>query len=112
MHGREAFALNIKLSEEVAIERLTKRRMCLNCKEIYPAFYVQDTCGSCGGKLITRSDDSDLPTIQRRIELFNSETLPVIQSFYKKDRLIEVDGEQSIPDVTEEMVDKAGYLFS
>ena len=27
-------------------------------------------------------------------------------------QLIEVDGEQAIPDVTEEMIDKAGYLFT
>ena len=40
------------------------------------------------------------------------ETKPVIEDFYKRDRLIQVDGEQAIPDVTEEMIEKAGYLFS
>ncbi|MDH5597163.1 MAG: nucleoside monophosphate kinase, partial [Candidatus Peregrinibacteria bacterium] len=43
-HGRDAFALNIKISEKEAIERLTKRRMCANCKEVYPAFYKGDAC--------------------------------------------------------------------
>ncbi len=111
-HGRDAFALDIKISEKEAIERLTKRRMCTECKEIYPAFYKEDSCSECGGDLVTRSDDSNLDSINTRLKNFQDETMPVIEHFYEKDRLIEVDGEQAIPDVTEEMIDKAGYLFS
>ncbi|MBU0706448.1 nucleoside monophosphate kinase [Patescibacteria group bacterium] len=111
-HERDAFALDIKISEREAIERLTKRRMCVNCKEIYPAFYKGDSCSECRGDLITRSDDSNLDSINQRLHNFAVETKPVIEDFYKRDRLIEVDGEQAIPDVTEEMIDKAGYLFS
>lgn len=111
-HSRDAFALHIKISQGEAIERLTKRRMCVNCKEIYPAFYKGDACSECGGDLVTRSDDSNLDSINKRIHNFQAETIPVIDHFYKRDRLIEVDGEQAIPDVTEEMIDKAGYLFS
>jgi len=111
-HSRDAFALNIKISQKEAIERLTKRRMCVDCKEIYPAFYKGDACSECGGELVSRSDDSNLDSINQRIHNFETETLPVIEDFYKRDRLIEVDGEQAIPDVTEEMIEKAGYLFS
>jgi len=111
-HGRDAFALNIKISEHEAIERLTKRRMCVNCKEVYPAFYKGASCSECGGELVSRSDDSNLDSINQRIHNFKTETMPVIEHFYSRDRLIEVDGEQAIPDVTEEMIEKAGYLFS
>ncbi len=111
-HGRDAFALNIKITEKEAIERLTKRRICANCKEVYPAFFKGDACTKCGGELISRSDDSNLDSIKKRLHNFEKETIPVIDSFAKRDRLIEVDGEQSIPDVTEEMIEKAGYLFS
>jgi len=110
--SRDAFALEIKISEKEAIERLTKRRMCINCKEIYPAFYNGDVCSDCGSELVTRSDDSNIDSVKTRLESFRNETMPVIKHFYEKDRLIEVDGEQQIPDVTEEMIDKAGYLFS
>lgn len=111
-HGRDAFALNIEISEKEAIERLTKRRICVGCKEIYPAFFKGNTCSECGGDLVTRSDDSNLDSIRQRLYNFDLETKPVINDFYKRDRLIEVDGEQAIPDVTEEMIEKAGYLFS
>ncbi len=108
---RDAFALNIKISEKEAISRLTQRRVCSNCKEIYPAFYKEAKCAKCEGDLITRKDDGNIDSIKKRLENFNSETLPVIKYFYQMDHLIEVDGEQEIPDVTEEMIDKAGYLF-
>jgi len=111
-HNRDTFALEIKISEEEAIERLTKRRICSQCKEVYPAFYKEKNCSECDGKLEMRSDDSNLDSIQKRLDNFENETKPVIQDFYKKDRLIEVDGEQGIVDVTEEMIDKAGYLFT
>ena len=111
-HSRQVFALFIKLSEEEAIKRLTQRRVCAQCKEIYPAFYKEDNCAKCGGVLITRKDDSNLDSIKTRINHYQNETQPVINHFYSIDHLIEVDGEQSIPDVTEEMIDKANYLFS
>lgn len=111
-HGRDAFALDIKISENEAVERLTKRRICVGCKEIYPAFFKGDTCSECGGNLVTRSDDSNLDSIKQRLHNFELETKPVIEDFHRRDRLIEVDGEQAIPDVTEEMIEKAGYLFS
>ncbi|MBU0577592.1 nucleoside monophosphate kinase [Patescibacteria group bacterium] len=111
-HGRKVFGLHVKISEKEAISRLTQRRVCSNCKEVYPAFYKNDDCAKCHGALITRQDDSNLDAITKRLENYQRETESVIQHFYGVDRLIEVDGEQPIPDVTEEMVDKAGYLFS
>ena len=111
-HGRDAFALIVKISEEEAIKRLTQRRVCSKCKEVYPAFYKAEECAKCGGILITRQDDSNLDSIRQRLENYEKETKPVLKYFYDLDHLIEVDGEQSIPDVTEEMIDKAGYLFS
>ncbi|MBN2087278.1 nucleoside monophosphate kinase [Candidatus Peregrinibacteria bacterium] len=109
---RQTFALLVKISEKEAIKRLTERRVCSSCKEIYPAFFDGNICSACGGELITRQDDSNLDAIKQRLENYQNETTPVINQFYNIDRLIEVDGEQAIPDVTEEMIDKAGYLFS
>jgi adenylate kinase len=110
--GRDAFALIVKISENEAMSRLTQRRVCSKCKEIYPAFYKEAECAKCGGVLITRQDDSNLDSIRKRLENYEKETTPVIKYFYEKDHLIEVDGEQSIQDVTVEMIEKAGYLFT
>jgi adenylate kinase len=110
-HGRDAFALHIKISEKEAIHRLTNRRVCSHCKEIYPATFDADSCSKCASPLETRQDDSNIDSVKKRLQNFKLETIPVINQFYQDDHLIEVDGEQPIPDVTDEMIEKAGYLF-
>lgn len=109
--GRDAFAVNIKISEEEGIQRLTKRRICPNCHGIYPPSYTADTCEHCGGILITRADDNP-ESIKHRIENYKKQTVPVIKTFYDRDRLIEVDGEQPIENVTKEALEKVAYLFT
>lgn len=110
-NNRDAFAVLIKISEEEAIKRLTQRRICEDCKGVYPPSYKSDKCQHCGGKLIVRHDDN-IESIKRRLENYQNETVPVINSFYERDHLIEVDGEQSIENVTKEMVEKVDYLFT
>lgn len=109
-NNRDAFALFINISEEEAIKRLTLRRICKECKGIYGSSYKSNICQYCGGELIMRDDDT-LESIKKRLENYQKETVPVIESFYGRDRLIEVDGEQEIKKVTKEMIDKADYLF-
>lgn len=110
-NSRDAFAVLIKISRGESIKRLTQRRICENCKGVYPASYTSDVCQHCGGKLVTRHDDN-LEAIERRLDNYEKETLPVIKSFYERDHLIEVDGEQNIEKVTKEMVERVDYLFT
>jgi len=111
-HDRNAFAVLINISEDEAVNRLTQRRICPQCKTIYPAFYKNDVCENDQATLVARQDDTNLDSIKRRIENYKNETIPVIDNFYKIDRLIKVDGEQDIVKVTEEAIEKAAYLFA
>ena len=110
-NGRDAFAILIEISEDEAIKRLTQRRICESCKAVYSSSYKSDKCQNCGGKLVVRHDDN-LDSIKRRIENYKKETVPAIKSFYERDHLIEVDGEQPIEEVTKEMFEKVDYLFT
>lgn len=111
-HGREAYGLHITLTEKEAIDRLTKRRICVNCKTVHPGFYEGDKCSECGGELVTRSDDTNLDSIQTRLDSFQKETVPVIELFKEKNHLFEVDGQQDIEVVTEQMGKKVEELLS
>ncbi|MBD3360875.1 adenylate kinase [Candidatus Peregrinibacteria bacterium] len=95
-HDRDYIAVLIKIVEETALKRLTTRRICKNCKEVYPADYKKETCEKCGGELITRADDN-VEAIQTRIDAYKKETLPAIELY--KDKLITIDGEPSIEEV-------------
>lgn len=109
-HNRNAFAVFIKISEDEAFKRVSSRRICSNCNAIYPAEYVGNNCKYCNAPLIVRDDDN-LESIKKRIEVYKKETMPVINSFYNSDHLIEVDGEMSIDKVSKEVIEKVDYLF-
>ncbi len=95
-HARKYIGVLLNLSKESALKRLTTRRICKNCKAVYPVFYKKDTCEACGGELITRSDDNP-QAIKTRLEAFEKETVPAIELY--KDSLITIDGEPSIEEV-------------
>jgi len=110
-HNRDAFAVLINISEDEAIIRLTQRRICKNCKGVYPPSYKADKCQHCGGELVMRQDDN-IESIKTRLANYKNETVPVIEGFSERDHLIEVDGEQPVEKVADEMVEKVDYLFT
>jgi len=97
-HGREFKVVILDLSEEQALDRLTKRRICSKCKEVYPAKYDKDECEKCGGELITRTDDN-AESIKVRLQAFTDETMPVVNKYEEEGKLIHVDGSGSIEEV-------------
>ncbi|MBA4336295.1 adenylate kinase [bacterium] len=103
-NNREYKAVILDLSEEEALNRLTKRRICSNCKEVYPASYKGDSCEKCEGELVTRTDDN-AESIKVRIEAFINETMPVIKMYEDKGLLIKINGEQEIDEVTKELIE-------
>lgn len=108
---REFMGVLFEISEEVAIQRLTQRRMCEGCKTIYPANYDKSECEACGGKLIVRSDDSNMESIRNRLNVYQNETIPVIERYKKTQKMMEINGERAIEDVNEEMFKKLDPLF-
>ncbi len=101
-HNRNYMGILVDIPEEEALTRLTTRRICSNCKEVYPADYKNDTCEKCDGELETRADDNP-ESIKTRIEAYNNETVPVIKHFKKIDKLIVMDGTPPIPEARANM---------
>jgi adenylate kinase len=71
----------------IIIERLSSRRICRNCGEVYNIRYlkpkVDGVCDKCGGPLYQRSDDT-LDVIQRRIQVYQEQTSPILQHYKEK----------------------------
>ena len=99
---RDNLAIAIDLSENAAIERLLKRRICTTCGTAFMPDYSNDMCNHCGGILIHRADDTT-EAIQTRFGKYKAETLPVIEHYQKQGKLIVVDGNQAIIDVTKDI---------
>lgn len=99
---RDFKGIYVDVPEDIALKRLTTRRVCAVCKEIYPADFKGDECAKCGGTLITRSDDHP-EAIKTRIEAYLKETMPVIKKYDAENKLITMDGTVTIPEAVKKI---------
>ncbi|OGJ43014.1 hypothetical protein A3J23_04390 [Candidatus Peregrinibacteria bacterium RIFCSPLOWO2_02_FULL_48_14] len=109
--NRDFMGLLIELSEKEALKRLTTRRICSKCKSVFPSFYTKATCENCGGELTTRHDDTP-DAIRTRLDTFLQKTLPVINAYKARGKMLTVNGEQGIEGVTKDIVETLNPYFS
>ncbi len=97
----------LNLDEEIAIERLSKRRICTGCSSRY--MFTENlspaACERCGGHLEQRHDDTP-EAIRRRLAWYHDDTLPVVEHFRKQGKVIDIDAAPAIDVVTQELVGK------
>lgn len=79
--------------EWIVVERLSTRRICRKCGEVYNVRYlkpkIEGVCDKCGGELYQRSDDT-AEVIRNRIKVYERQTRPILQHYReKKVKLIE-----------------------
>ncbi len=108
---REFKGAILEINEATAIRRLTKRRMCSKCKNIFAENYDKPNCELCGGELESREDDSNMESVRNRLDAFNNETMPVIDHYRAQSKLIELNGEPTIDEVNEEAFPKLDPIF-
>jgi len=102
---------NFELSDEELIRRLAGRRSCPDCQSVYHVEFnpprKPDQCDRCGGKLIQRSDDQ-ADTIRKRLEVYQSQTRPLIRFYEDQGVLIRIDGSGSPDSVYRRITDAIG----
>lgn len=89
-------ALLVDVKAEVIVERLSSRRTCRDCG--YTAPDGVDVCPSCGGEMYQRDDDKP-ETIQNRLNVYESQTAPLVEYYKGKGLLKAVDGDRPVDDV-------------
>lgn len=89
-------ALLVDVKAEVIVERLSSRRTCRDCGYTAPAGV--DVCPSCGGEMYQRDDDKP-ETIQNRLNVYESQTAPLVEYYKGKGLLKVVDGDRPVDDV-------------
>lgn len=93
-------AVNLEVARQVVLKRLAARRTCSDCGANYSAEKPPrygSTCDVCGGDVIQREDDTE-EAINRRLDLYEAETAPLLGWYRERELLLEVDGEGD-PDV-------------
>ncbi|PIQ78239.1 adenylate kinase [Candidatus Peregrinibacteria bacterium CG11_big_fil_rev_8_21_14_0_20_46_8] len=103
--GRNYIGLFFKLDRDAAIARLTTRRLCPVDKKAFPASFTGDLCPEHNEPLVTRSDDTP-ESITTRLDLFEKETMPIIEKWKAAEKIIEIDASPAIDEVTKKMLHK------
>lgn len=95
--------INIEVADEEIMARALNRRTCSNpeCKEIYNlrdnAPKVENVCDKCGSPLFVRDDDNEA-TVSKRLEVYHTQTEPLIKYYSAQNKLATVVGQVLLED--------------
>jgi adenylate kinase len=105
--------LDLEVPTEIVLDRIAGRRVCENCGTTYHVNMPPKqgwTCDNCGGNVVQRDDDTE-EAVQRRLELYEVETVPIIEFYEKVGKLTVVDGVGEGDEVFKRLVDEVERRF-
>jgi adenylate kinase len=99
--------IDLHVPREVVLARLSARRVCRDCGTNYTATGMERMpwiCEVCGGDVMQRDDDTP-EAVNRRLDLYETQTAPLIEFYGSQDRLVVVDGVASPDEVFRRLTD-------
>ena len=87
-------AINLDVPEDVVVERISSRRVCLDCGTNYSLTDesgATGVCARCGGRVVQRDDDTE-ESVRQRLATYNEQTEPLLAWFEDQGLLATVDG--------------------
>lgn len=100
-------ALNIDVDLNDLLKRLTGRRTCKSCQQMYNIHFSpskkEGVCDKCGGQLFQRDDDRE-ETIKKRLDVYQQQTAPLIDYYSRKKIMKTVMGVGSIEEIFKKAV--------
>ena len=99
--------IDLDVPRELVLDRLTRRRVCNVCQTNYVASGMERQpwiCDNCGGDVVHRDDDTP-EAINHRLDLYESQTSPLIEHYQDLDTLAVVNGVGHPDDVFRRIVD-------
>ena len=104
-------ALSVDVAKSELMQRLTGRRTCAGCQQMYNVHFSahakEGVCDKCGGELMQRGDDKEA-TIKNRLDVYEKSTAPLIDYYGKKGILKSVEGVGSIDYIFNKIVSILG----
>jgi len=103
--------INLELPDEEVERRVLSRRLCSECGLDYnlmahrPA--TEDMCDVCGGRLVTRGDDTP-QALATRVRAYYEKTAPVIEIFERKEFVVAIDATNSKEQVFADICTRLG----
>lgn len=87
--------VSIEVDNKELVKRLTGRRTCRDCGAGFHIMFdppkQEGVCDKCGGELYQRDDDN-VATVTSRLEVYEAQTLPLIDYYQAQDKVRSIDG--------------------
>ncbi|MGH9247747.1 MAG: adenylate kinase [Acidimicrobiales bacterium] len=99
-------AIDLDVPPDVVVERISSRRVCVNCGAVYSTSAPPSddwTCDVCGGEVVQRDDDTE-EAVRRRLALYEEQTRPLLDFYDDQGKLVTIDGLGDPDEVFERMV--------
>ncbi len=94
--------VSIEVASEELVGRLTGRRTCRDCGVGFHVMFdppkQEGVCDKCGGELYQRDDDN-VETVTSRLEVYESQTLPLIDYYSAQSKIRPIDGAGDIKEI-------------
>jgi adenylate kinase len=98
--------VDLDVPREIVFDRIAGRRVCESCQRVYhvnlPPVHGW-TCDTCGANVRQRDDDTD-EAVERRLELYEHETVPIVEYYRALGLLTIIDGVGEGDEVFERLV--------
>ncbi|QFI14540.1 adenylate kinase [Borrelia sp. CA_690] len=99
--------INFLIDEELIIKRLSGRRICKSCNNIFNIYTLAtkkiEICDICGGDLYQREDDKE-ECLKTRLKEYKLQTKPLIEFYSKCSRLNNVDASVKIDEIRNKII--------
>ena len=107
VQGKEIEAITVDVPRDELIRRLTGRRSCPTCGEIYNIYSKppksDNVCDKHpDAKLVHRADDNE-DSVSTRLATYDEQTKPLLEYYEKSGRLKKVDGSGEVEEIYREI---------
>ena len=103
--------LDIAVEKDELITRITGRRVCPKCGASFHVVNIppkqEGICDYCGAELIQRADDN-VETVTNRIEVYEAQTMPLIDYYENAGNIAHIDGATGLDNVFSDIVKAIG----
>ena len=96
------WVINLNVSDEEIVRRLSTRRICKVCGAVYNLVTnppkAEGVCDKCGGTLILRDDDKP-DVVRTRLQTYVKMSAPVLNYYITKNKVLDIDGSGDVATV-------------
>jgi adenylate kinase len=97
--------VHLDVSEPELLRRLGGRYICRSCRTSHAIGEGGEgkKCDNCGGELYQRDDDAPV-AVKKRIEVYNAQTIPVLDFYRDRGVLVDISGDGTVDEINKQIL--------